>query len=152
MKSLLTFKKLKKAEDERSQTLEKPSSGSSQNVLTSVTLTGVIVPWSKKVRGVHNTEYKLVCKNGHEYFLTADDQWRRVLSWYRWEDVRVVGLLNSSNMTVIPQWVFPKGPKSSKANVIDFALWNNRKAIKKWVKKINDSILLPVAAFAITGF
>lgn len=152
MKSLLTFKKMKGEKVEPNLPLERPSRGYSENVLTPVMLSGVVVPWDKKVSTTQNSEYKLVCTSGLEYFLVANDEWRSVLSWYSWKEVKIVGLLNTANLTLIPQRVFPKGPKGEKENVIDLALWKSREAIKKITKNVNDLVLVPAAVLAVAGF
>lgn len=151
MKSNLTFKKMKGDKIEPSHPLEKPSRGYSDNVLTSVTLTGVITPWNNGASTTRLSEYKLVCMSGLEYFLVADDEWRGVLSWYSWEEVKIVGLLNTSNLTLIPQRVFPKGPKGEKESVIDLALWKSREAIVKIAKNLNELVLVPAAVLAVAG-
>ncbi|MGE0762984.1 MAG: hypothetical protein AB7N80_06880 [Bdellovibrionales bacterium] len=152
MKSLLTFKKMKGEKVEPNHPLEKPSRGYSKNVLTPVTLSGVVVPWDKEVSATRSSEYKLVCTSGLEYFLVANDEWRSVLSWYCWEEVKIVGLLNTADLTLIPQRVFPKGPKGEKENVIDLALWRSREAIKKITKNVSDLVLVPAAVLAVAGF
>lgn len=141
MKSLITL----------NHPLAKPSRGYSENALTPVTLSGVVVPWDKKLSPTQNSEYKLACTSGLEYFIVADKEWRNILSWYCWEDVKVVGLLNASNLTLIPQRVFPRGPKGEKENVIDLALWKSREAIKKIAKNVKDLVLVPAAAFAVAN-
>lgn len=152
MKSPLSFKKMKGERVEPNHTLERPSKGYSENVLTPVTLSGVVVPWDKQVSATRNSEYKLVCTSGLEYFLVVNEEWRGVLSWYSWEEVKVVGLLNASNSTLIPQRVFPRGPKGEKENVIDLALWKSREAVKKITKNVNDLVLVPAAVLAVAGF
>jgi hypothetical protein len=152
MKSHLTFKKMKGDKVKPNHPLEKPSREYAENVLTPVTLTGVVVPWDKDVSPNPNSEYKLVCTSGPEYFLVTNDEWRSVLSWYSWEEVKIAGLLNTANLTVIPQRVFPKGPKGEKDNVIDLALWKSREAIKKIAKNVNELVLVPAAVLAVAGF
>ena len=143
---------MKRKKVETNHPLEHRSRGYSKNFLTPVTLSGVIVPWNKEVSTTRNSEYKLVCKSGLEYFFVANDEWRRVLSCYRWEEVKVVGLLNTANLTLIPQIVFPKGTKGEKENVIDLALWKSRQAIKKIAKNMNELVFVPAAVLAVTGF
>ena len=152
MKSLITFKKVTREEVKPNLPREKTSRGYGENVLKPVTLSGVVVPWDKELSPTRNSEYKLVCTSGLEYFIVANDEWRGVLSWYSWEDVNIVGLLNSTNLTLIPQRVFPKGPKGEKENVIELALWKSRKAIKKITKNVNDLVLIPAAVLAVAGF
>ncbi len=85
-----------------------------ENTLTPVTLSGVVVPWDKTMSSSQNSDYKLVCTSGIEYFLVANYEWRRVLSFHIWCEVKVAGLLNAANLTLIPQMVFPRGPKGQK--------------------------------------
>ena len=112
--------------------------GYSENILTPVNLTGVVVPWIKMFSSGHDSEFKLVGSSGLEYFFVVDSEWRDVLSQYSWEDVRVVGLLNIYNMTLIPQKVFPKCPRGEIENVIDLAAWKGRDLVKKLVKNVYD--------------
>lgn len=152
MKSLLTFKRLKGEKTEPNQSREKSPRDCSVNILKPVTLSGVVVPWDKELSPNRKSEYKLVCTSGLEYFLVANDEWCSVLSWYSWEDVNIVGLLNTADLTLIPQRVFPKGPKGEKENVIDLALWKSREAMKKMTKNVNELILVPAAVLAVAGF
>jgi len=136
MKQTTIFKKSKKE-------------GYVENILTPVTLSGVVVPWKKRVRGNQESSYKLVCSTGAEYFILADSEFKGVLSWYCWDEVRVVGLLNLANMTLIPQKVFPKGPRGEMENVIDLFAFKGRNFIKKMTKNINDLVLVPAALLAV---
>lgn len=113
--------------------------------LTRVRLSGVVVPWRKNLVPSGEYDYKLVCTSGLEYFVVANSHWRNILTSFSWEEVCVVGLLNTSNMTIIPQKVFPKGPKGEKENVIDLALWNSKRLAKKIVDRVNSLILIPAA-------
>jgi hypothetical protein len=148
MGQITTFRK-KGEERNQSHPLTKPSRGYSENILTPVTLSGVIVPWEKTMNGGRESDYKLICASGLEYFFVADSEWRSVLAWYSWDEVKVVGLLNVSNMTLIPQKVFPKGPTGEKENVIDLAMWKSREAIKKAIKNVNDLVTVPAAVWAV---
>ncbi len=143
MEKLTTFKKgLSK-----SYPVSQPSKGYSENILTPVTLTGVVAPWKETLSSGRTSDFKLICHSGLEYFIIADDEWRKVLSTYCWEEVRVVGLLNVSNMTLIPQKVYPKGPTGE--NVIDLASWRRKEIVSKMVQKINDFVVVPAAVFAV---
>jgi hypothetical protein len=143
MKQTLTFKNLKGKIEGQSRPLARSSKGYSENILTPVNLTGVVVPWIKALSGGRESEFKLVCASGLEYFFVADPEWKDDLSQYSWEEVKVIGLLNISNMTLIPQKVFPKGPRGEMENVIDLASWKSRDLIKKLVKNINDLVVVP---------
>lgn len=89
----------------------RPTKDYFENVLTPVNLTGTVVPCINTLCGGNESEFKLVCSSGLEYFFVADLEWKGVLSRYSWENVSVVALLNISNMTLLPQKVFPKGPR-----------------------------------------
>lgn len=130
--------------------LMKPSKGYSENILTPVNLSGVVVPWIKSLSGTLESEFKLVCSSGLEYFFVVDPEWKDVLTQYCWQEVKVVGLLNIFNMTLIPQKIFPKGPRGETENVIDLAVWKGRNLIKKLVKNVNDHVVVPVAVLAWT--
>jgi hypothetical protein len=132
-----------------SHPLGKPVQRYVENVLTPISLSGVVIPWSKEIRKGQSSDFKLVCSSGLEYFIVTDSEWRDILSWYSWEEVKVIGLLNVSNMTIIPQKVFPKGPTGEKENVIDLAAWKSREFLKKLVKNVNDLVLIPAAVCAV---
>jgi hypothetical protein len=123
--------------------------GYSENVLTPVTLFGVIVPWNRSMGDGRTSDFKLACASGVEYFIVADAEWRSVLSHYCWEDVKIKGLLNASNMTLVPQKVFPKGPTGERENVIDLAAWKGRDLVRKLTKNVTDLVLVPAAVFAV---
>lgn len=120
-----------------------------ENLLTPVNLLGVVVPSGLKPTGVKDSHYKLVRPNGIQYFLVANREWRGVLSRFTWEEVRVIGLLNTETKTIIPQKVFPKGPKGEKESVIDLAIWKGRETIKKAIANINDMVAMPAAVLAV---
>ena len=143
MGQLTTFRKVKGL---NRHPVSEPSKGYSENILTPVNLSGVVAPWTESLWGGRTSDYKLITSSGREYFIVADNEWREVLSTYCWEEVRVIGLLNLANKTLIPQKVFPKGPTGE--NVIDLASWRNKEFIKKIVKNINDFVVIPVAVWA----
>jgi len=145
MKSKKTLEGAKKI----SHPLGKPGQRYVENILTPVSLSGVVIPWSKALNSGRNADFKLVCSSGLEYFIVADSEWRDVLSSYSWEEVKVIGLLNVSYMTIIPQKVFPKGPTGEKENVIDLAVWKSREFAKKLVKNVNNLVLIPAAVCAV---
>ena len=152
MKQTITFKNMEGKEEEKSYPLTRSAKGFSESVLTPVNLTGVIVPWIKALSGGRESEFKLVCSSGLEFFFLTDSEWKDVLSNYSWEEVRVVGLLNRSNMTLIPQKVFPKGPREEMENVIDLASWKGRDLIKKLVKNVSDLVVVPGFVFAVMSY
>lgn len=115
--------------------------------LTPVTLFGVLVPWSKVIGPGRISDYKLACPSGAEYFLVADSEWREVLSHYAWEEIKVKGLLDVSDMTLIPQKVFPKGPTDERQNVVD--IWKGRDLVGRLGKTLTELIFVPAAVFAV---
>ncbi len=145
MKQLTTIKKMKGSS--QSHPVSEPSKGYAENILTPVTLSGVIAPWTKSLNGGRTSDYKLISYSGLEYFIVADNEWREILSKYCWEDVKVIGLLNTSNMTLIPQKVYPKGPTGE--NVINLASWKSKELVKKIVKNVNDLVVIPAAVWAV---
>ncbi len=149
MKQIAALKQLKGIESRDTIPLSKYTRVYTNNVLTPVTLSGVVVPWIKTLSDGRDSDYKLVCSSGVEYFIVADNEWRSVLSSYSWDEVKVKGLLNISNMTLIPQKVFPKGPTGEKESAIDLANWKQRDFTKKVIKKINDLVLIPAAALSV---
>lgn len=121
--------------------------GFSENILTPVNLSGVVAPWSKNLNGGATSDYKLVSYSGIEYFIVADREWREVLSAYCWQEVKVIGLLNVSNMTLIPQKVHPKDPEGE--NVIDLVSWKSEELVKKLVKNVKDNAVIPAAVLTV---
>lgn len=121
--------------------------GYSENILTPVSLSGVVAPWSKNLGDGATSDYKLVSYSGIEYFIVADGEWREVLPTYCWQEVKVIGLLNVSNMTLIPQKIHPKGPEGE--NVIDLVSWKSEELVKKLVKNVKDKAVIPAAVLAV---
>jgi hypothetical protein len=109
-------------------------------VLTPVSVVGVVVPAAEDQK----LEFKLVTLHGVEYSILTDSAWERVLENYRWEEVRVRGLLNASTMTIVPQWVVPHGPTGETQRVSDEPLY--RDVIGKIRKTIADLVLAPAYA------
>lgn len=148
MKTLTTFKK-KGSEYKQSHPFSERPQRFTENALTPVTLSGVIAPWNRSLGQGRASDFKLVAYSGLEYFIVADPEWREVLCRYCWEEVKVIGLLNVSNMTLIPQKVYPKGPTGEKENVIDLAVWKSKELVKKLIKNVNDLVVVPAAVFAM---
>ena len=117
--------------------------------LTSVILNGMVVPWSRNPEGTQAIDYKLISLNGLEYFIVADPEWRDIFARLRWEEVKVVGLLNISQMTVIPQKVYPKGPRGQMGNVIDEVTFKGRDLRNKILRNVSELVLLPLAVWAV---
>lgn len=97
--------------------VSRPSKGYSEKIATPVTLAGVIAPWTESLNGGRTSDYKLMTNSGLEYFIVADHRLREVLSTYCWEEVRIMGLFNILNMTLIPHKIYPSEP--TKENIID---------------------------------
>jgi hypothetical protein len=148
MEEITALKPLAGKKSNSPHPLSRPSERYSENILTPVTLFGVIVPWREFLGDGKNSDYKLVCASGVEYFVIADAEWRVVLTQYRWEQVKVKGLLNVSNMTLVPQMVFPKGSSRERENVIAYAAWKGRDLAKK-LKTVSDLILAPTAVLTL---
>lgn len=129
----------------------KPARDYGENQLVSVNITGVVIPWKRKLNDGASSDYKFVCASGLEYYFVSDENWSNVLSWYRWEEVKVIGLLNTSDLTLIPQKVYPKGPTGGREKVIDLAKWKSRVNINQVSKNLNDLVVMPatVAVMAI---
>lgn len=112
--------------------------------LTPISVVGVVVP--KEPFAVSNhREFKLVTLCGVEYSLHSDSEWQQVLENYRWEEVRVRGLLNSSTMTIFPLWVIPRGPTGETQRVSE-APWLDRNIVGKFKKAVADLVLAPAFA------
>lgn len=120
-----------------------------EGALTPVILTGVVLPWDKPMNDGRTSDFKLVCSSGSEYFIVADSHWRQELSHYRWEEVKIKGLLNAAHMTLVPQRVFPKGPSGERKEAIDLATWRGRDLVKKLTKNVTELVLVPAAVIAV---
>lgn len=127
----------------------KRSSEIRHNTPHPVTLFGVIVPWSQDFGEGRASDFKLTCASGAEFFILADENWRPVLTRHCWEDVKVIGLLNMSNMTLVPRKIFPKGSPGKTENVIDIHAWKAREAVKKLGKSVAELVLVYAAVFAV---
>ena len=120
-----------------------------KNNLTPVSLTGLIVPWSKRVGRTGTSDYKLVCSSGLEYFIITDHEWREVLANHSWDQVTVIGKLNLTDMSVLPEKILPKGPNEKRGDVIDLAARKGRPFVQKLVKNLNDLVLVPAVICAM---
>ncbi|WP_413577768.1 hypothetical protein ACLVWU_04850 [Bdellovibrio sp. HCB290] len=120
-----------------------------ENRLSPITISGVIVPWEKTLSDGSRSEYKFDCGNCTEYLILENSEVRDVLPFYCWKEVKIVGLLNRTNMTLIPQKVIPQGPGGESTNVIDFSVWKNPKLKWQVLNKINDLVVIPAAVFAV---
>lgn len=117
-----------------------------ENFLTPVSVVGVLVPAKGTVYDDCRPDFKLVKPNGVEYSILADSEWERVLEIFRWEEVRVRGLLNPINMTIVPQWVVPHGPTGEPQRVSDEPLLKDRDWVMKIKKTVADLVLAPAYA------
>lgn len=113
-----------------------------ESFLTPVSLVGVIVPTRMPTDDREDSEFKLVTLSGVEYLILTDSDWERVLENYRWEEVRVRGLLNAATMTIVPQWVVPHGPTGEPQRVTDAPLWKDRNLVGKIKKTVADLVLV----------
>jgi hypothetical protein len=116
-----------------------------------VTLSGVVIPWNQRPHPIQRGDFKLACASGSEYFILSTEEWRSVLSCYCWREVKIVGLLDSTNLTLLPYRVVPSGPKGEKENLIVLSWRKGRKKLRKLAEKINDLILVPAAVLAVAG-
>ncbi len=136
----------------RNNNLASQPTGSSrnhtENVLTPVRLTGVLVPKINGISGGPDAEFKLVCPGGFEYQLCASTGWKEVLAQYSLEEVKVIGLLNITNKILVPQKIFPKGSQGELEKVIDLAEWNERNFVKKLVADLGHIEVAPALDFA----
>ena len=114
------------------------------HILKPILLNGMLVPQPKGA-----FDYKLVCSSGLEYFIVADAKWRRVLSYYKWEEVKFIGFLNKSNMTIIPQKIFPKGPASDNETVVSGMGLKRRDLLEKLAVNANELVFTPLAICAV---
>jgi hypothetical protein len=114
------------------------------NFLTPISVVGVLVP--KSSGDDQCREFALATLSGVQYSILSDSDWEQVLQSYRWEEVRVRGLLNSSTMTIVPQWIVPHGPTGEPQSVTDKPLWINRGIVGKIKKSVADLVLAPAYA------
>lgn len=149
MEKVIQLKNFKELKNKKSNYLARHAQGYVENVLRPATLSGVIVPWTEDIKDGRESDYKLVCKDGREYFFVTDSYWESVLSWYSWDDVTVKGLLNTDKMTLIPQKIFPKGPTAENDNVIDLVVSKTRGVIKKIGKNLNELVIIPAGLLAV---
>jgi|GEM_PF-4356732 hypothetical protein len=121
----------------------------SENRLTPIEVTGLLVPSETVLSDGTRTEYKVTCGNGTEYFIQTSSRTRDLLTLYRWNEVQIIGLHNEANDIVIPQKVFPKGSDGESSSVIDFELWRNKNVARKVLNKINELVIVPAAVLAV---
>jgi hypothetical protein len=123
-----------------------------ENILTPMTVSGVVVPWEKTINDKTQIEYKLACDNGTDYMILSRSEVENILPLYSWKSVNIVGLVNESKMLLIPQKILPKGPDGESSNVIDLSRWKKLGLRKKLMNKLNDFIIVPAAVLAVLAF
>lgn len=123
--------------------------GFRQNKLIPIKLSGVVVPSRRKLTEGTDCRYMLVCSGGLEYYFVTSENWSNVLSRYVWEDVKVIGLLNTSDFTLIPQKIYPKGPTGELEKIVDLARWKSQFSINQVTASPSDLMRIPAAAEAV---
>ena len=117
--------------------------------LSPVTLSGVVMPWEKTLGDGSQFHFKLTCHSGAEYLIVESPEVRDELSRYCWMEVKIVGLLNNSSGTIIPQKVFPKGPDGESSNVIDLSLWKSQHLKRELLNRVNELVFVPTAVLTL---
>ena len=120
-----------------------------ENHLTPVKLSGVILPWLKTLEPNQVSHFKLVGSSGCEYFFVPDPEWKKVLQQYQWKEVKVIGLYNIANRSLIPQKIYPVGPTEEFIPIAEAENEQRRNLVKKWVRNLNDWVVVPVAVWAL---
>jgi hypothetical protein len=126
-----------------------------KNLLTPVTFSGVLIPWSQILPDGKVSEHQLITSHGLEYWILEDSEWKEILHQHCWKEVKIVGLLNASQTTLIPQRIYLKGPAGEAEKLIDLADWKRQELLKQWKKKLktfNDLVLIPAAVMALMVF
>ena len=70
---------------------------------TPIAIRGVLVPWDEKIDSNENSDFKVITSSGTEYFLLTNHDWKLVCNEFSWRNVRLKGMLNIKNMTVVPE-------------------------------------------------
>lgn len=96
---------------------------------TPIAVRGVLVPWDEKVDVNESSDFKVITSSGTEYFLLTNHDWKLVCNELSWRNVRLIGLLNIKNMTVVPEEITTDDPEGNKAKIIPL------KKIKEKLKK-----------------
>lgn len=104
---------------------------------TPIAVRGVLVPWDEEVDVNESSDFKVITSSGTEYFLLTNHDWKLVCNEFSWRNVRLKGLLNIKNMTVVPEEITTDDPEGSKAKVIPI------KKVKEKLKK-GLSMVAPV--------
>ena len=120
-----------------------------EHFLAPVTVVGVILPSEIPSDDNEKMHFKLSCATGQEYQILESSKMRNLLSLYCWKEVKVVGLIDRAQMTLIPQKVIPKGPDGESSNLIDLSFWKNHNLKRKVITAVNDLVVIPAAVFTL---
>lgn len=107
---------------------------------TPIAVRGILVPWDEEVDVNESIDFKVITSSGTEYFLLTNHDWKLVCSEFSWRNVRLRGLLNIKNMTVVPEEITTDDPEGSKAKVIP---------IKKVKEKLKKGFSMVVPALSL---
>lgn len=108
------------------------------NPLSPISIVGIIEPCEQL--------YKLIDGEGIEHLIVSSSRVDNVLRLYCGKEVKIIGLQNKSDGTLIPQKVLPSDPSSK---VIDLSLWKNKKFKRSVLNKINEFVVIPLAVLAV---
>jgi hypothetical protein len=114
-----------------------------ENRLKPVTLSGLLLPIPQPT---------LVTPHGTEYPLIAEGERGKEIHRHAWEQVTVIGLLNTGNLTVLPQKVLPKGPKGNEELIPTSLVTNSRQRLKTAIQNFSELVLVPAALVALFMF
>ena len=121
--------------------LQKHSALPEQDVFrTPIAVRGVLVPWDEEVDVNENSDFKVIASSGTEYFLLTSHDWKLVCNEFSWRNVRLKGLLNIKNMTVVPEEITTDDPEGSTAKVIP---------IKKMKEKMKKGINIAIPVLSV---
>lgn len=129
----------------------KPDFGCREKRLAPVKLTGVVIPCNPLPNAPTQSNFKLVCPNGLECYFSTDKNWSTILNRYSWDEVKVIGLVNKSNLSLIPQKIYPKQPIGKRQKIIDLIRWKNQNIAHQFAKQLNHSLATPAALPAIVA-
>ncbi len=113
-----------------------------------ISQTGVLIPWTKRL-GDSISEYKFVCKDGFEYFILADSDWREALAWYSLDEVKIIGLLDISKKALIPQKILPKNLFRDHESLQETLRRKGKEIFKKLVHSAHELVFIPAAICAM---
>jgi hypothetical protein len=118
------------------------------NVLTSASLLGTIEQY---IKILHDgpPEFKLVCPDGNEYLIIPTSSLKESLQQYSGKKVKVFGMLNRSNNTLLLQKIFIKDLNEDQNNMIDLQVYKRRQLLKKIARTVNELVIIPIAVLAV---